>query len=438
MGDSESHSQNGNHTRETFIPHRRRDIVRTCLEDGRLDEPQKRAFHRFCDILTSYVHFKSQEKLERLKDAYAAFDPDADTLRSAKDQANAGEVIDAFRAIAREANYEELGDDSIEAAMCGVDLIDLNTEVDFDAYEHLICFARGADKERVERKRWFGLKRQQIEVDVWERVILILKFKDPEHFSKGSRRHFAELPIQPGCMYVHAYRMVPKLDLELIFPNVRLGMTHKDKRNLALTAIVGLIGIGWSFWTDFEDMFGFAADFLAKFINLENSETLYTVAAVLFIVMGIGGIIWNQVDAYRRKKTEFLKNVSQSLFFRHLATNNSVFHRILDNAEEEMTKEMILVYYHMTVNPQKTWTAEELDAEIEAWLDARSNGQRIDFHIRKASAMLSEIRGEIDSTGKVAPLLEIDDTSRIRILPLDQAMHAIDFLWDTAYEIYGD
>ena len=438
MDKVETESQNSSQQRETFIPHRRRDIIRMCLEDGRLDEAQQGAFRRFCEILTSYVHFKSQEKLERLKDAYAAFDPDADTLLSGSDQANAAEVIDAFRAIARAANYEELGDDAIHDAMNGVDLIELNTEVDFDAYEHLICFARGAEKERVERRRWFGLMRRKVEIDVWERVVLILKFKERDQFSKGSRRHFAELPIQPGCMYVHAYRMVPKLDLELIFPNVRLGMTHKDKRNLALTAIVGLIGIGWSFWTDFEDMFGFAAEFLGKFINLENSEILYTVAVALFIVIGIGGIIWNQFDAYRRKKTEFLKNVSQSLFFRHLATNNSVFHRILDNAEEEVTKEMILVYYHMTVNPQKTWTSEELDAEIEAWLDARSNGQRIDFHIRKASAMLSEIRGKIDSTGQFAPLLEMDAAGKVRILPLHQAMHAIDYLWDTAYEIYGD
>ena len=57
-----------------------------CLEPGPKAETsgsnrreQRESFRQFCTLVSSVFHFEYLKQLEELKDAYAAFDPDADT-----------------------------------------------------------------------------------------------------------------------------------------------------------------------------------------------------------------------------------------------------------------------------------------------------------------------------------------------------------------------
>jgi hypothetical protein len=40
--------------REAFIPYRRSDIIKLCLNDGRLNAAETKKFKDFCEILSSY------------------------------------------------------------------------------------------------------------------------------------------------------------------------------------------------------------------------------------------------------------------------------------------------------------------------------------------------------------------------------------------------
>ncbi len=139
-----------------------------------------------------------------------------------------------------------------------------------------------------------------------------------------------------------------------------------------------------------------------------------------------------QWSAYRCKRSEFLKSVSETLFFRNLATNQSVFFRVIDNAEEEECKEMLLVYYHLLVNPGRNFTAEELDATIEEWMIANYETE-IDFDIEGPIEALTKVKG-LDRAGQEVPLLTVDANGHLHALPLEDAKHVVDWLWDNAYQ----
>src|SRR5262245_37790015 len=64
-------------SREHFIPIRRWELVR--LLANQLPPDESPPFLRFCELLSDRVHLEFYKLLERLKNDYAPFDPDADT-----------------------------------------------------------------------------------------------------------------------------------------------------------------------------------------------------------------------------------------------------------------------------------------------------------------------------------------------------------------------
>src|SRR4051812_23303735 len=70
--------------REHFIPVRVTDLIGLlCTEHGpmrgqSLSADEQDAFRRFARSVIGHVHISYQAEIRRLKDGYAAFDPDAD------------------------------------------------------------------------------------------------------------------------------------------------------------------------------------------------------------------------------------------------------------------------------------------------------------------------------------------------------------------------
>ncbi len=65
--------------REHFIPLRKNDLMDLLLRDKQLPAQEREPFRQFCRLVSATFHFEYLTKLEELKDAYAPFDPDADT-----------------------------------------------------------------------------------------------------------------------------------------------------------------------------------------------------------------------------------------------------------------------------------------------------------------------------------------------------------------------
>ena len=70
--------------KDRFIPLRKSDLIQTCLDDGRLSSDQLKGFKILCQLIVSTMHFEYHQILEELKDSYAPFDPNSDTLPMTK------------------------------------------------------------------------------------------------------------------------------------------------------------------------------------------------------------------------------------------------------------------------------------------------------------------------------------------------------------------
>lgn len=435
--------------REAFIPCSREDLVEICLQEGHLTGEIAASFRKFTEVLAAYYHFRFYQLEKRLKQNYAPFNPDADelalvTIATEKRLTMEKQVVKTLERILRRANYRALDEATLHQALNRSSLIKLKTRVDFADFEQMIFYHRGKFTETVQIQQWFW--KTKITMDVFARAVLLLKFKDPAYFSaKGVKRN--KLNFTPGRMSIYLYKNIPQNDLELLFPNVQVGMNWLDrllffgpalgagvsmllKISSSLLLILGLI------------LFFVIGPEFAKQIGVGEAQVQNVtpvLLALLSVSMALGGFAMHQYNGYKNKRLKFLKDVTDTLFFKNLGTNDTVFHTLIDAAEEEETKAAILIYYHLLTQPGKL-TPAELDRCIEAWIQQKF-ALNIDFDMEQSAQRLQEMHAELIELGATAPqplqLLTLDAQGYCQILPLEKARQLIDHLWDNADQFIG-
>ena len=432
--------------REAFIPYRRTDLIEMCLEDGQLSPAEQSKFHEFCEILSAYYHFELHRSLETLKENFAPFNPDRDTIArhtpdAAELAAMQARLVDAFETVLARANYRPVTQRDLEIAFEEESLIPLNTKVDFDDFEHMVCFFRGNVTRQVPFKKFFFWAKER-EVDVYERVAMLLKFKPESHFlDKGEK--VEKLGFEPGKMYVYFYKDIPHFDLELLFPNVKVSMNLKDQLLFGIPAIGATAAALFRMLPNLLLILGailfftYGADAVRQIgVNEGQVRNLMPIlTATLALVVALGGVAVKQWTGYQSKQIKFQKSVTDTLFFRNLDSNAGVFNALIDSAEEEETKEILLVYYHLLTHPEPL-TEAELDDKIEAWMEEKF-GAKIDFDIDGPLNNLAKIKGQVHDDGSTVPLLRRDKNGLLHLLSLDESKQLIDNVWDNLFQ-YND
>ncbi|MEM7727223.1 MAG: TMEM143 family protein [Cyanobacteria bacterium P01_A01_bin.45] len=449
--------------REAFIPYRRSDIINLCLEDGGLNSADAKKFTDFCQILSAYYHFRFHKTLESIKDNYVPFNPSTD-IKSLKELAFTeyddmeANVVDAFEHILERANYIKLPLSSVKKSLGSTSLIDLKTEVDFDYFDRFICYYRGDSHKTVLIKKLFFWRESKI-IDIFERIVLLIKFKDIDYFRRHKIKNKA-LKFIPGKIYTYYYKNIPKLDIDLLFPNVSTSMNWKDKLLFGIPAIGAAIPLILRVLPNLllllaAVLFFLNAESLVASLDVKKYQVrdiMPILVATLSLGMTLGGFAFKQYNSYKNKKIKFQKDVTDTLFFKNIANNDSVFQIFIDLAEEEECKEIILVYYHILVN-KSNLTPEQLDLQIENWMEKKL-GIQINFDIHGPLNNLAQIKGRIRNDSKSesdletitsncekkmieTSLLSYDKQGYCHVLPLDDAKKVIDYVWDNAFMYNG-
>ncbi|MDJ0729362.1 MAG: TMEM143 family protein [Crocosphaera sp.] len=441
--------------RESFIPFRRTDIINLCLEDGKLQGKDVKLFQEFCEILTAFFHFRFHSTLETIKDNYTVFNPNSDvkTLQETsleEYEVMENEVIKGFRYILERANYIQLSDDIVQKSLQEKSLINLKTDVDFDDFDEFYCYYRGDIDEHITIKKFKFFKQERI-IDILERVVLLIKFKGQGYFQAKAKKNkqYQDLNFTPGKMYLYFYKNIPKLDLDLLFPNIKTSMTWKDKLLFGVPAIGAAIplilrAIPNILLIIVAILLLLKADYVVQSIEVDKEkirDIMPILVATLSLTMTLGGFAFKQYTKYKSKEIKFQKEVSDTLFFKNLANNASVFQALVDIAEEEECKEIILVYYHILTSQEKL-TSEMLDQKIEKWMTEKL-GIYIDFDIHGPLNNLEKLRGKIvyednnEDQIKEVSLLSYDQKGNINILSLEQSKMILDYVWDNAFQYHG-
>jgi hypothetical protein len=162
---------------------------------------------------------------------------------------------------------------------------------------------------------------------------------------------------------------------------------------------------------------------LAFWLGVRHEPVALNHGQLLALAAGLaalGGYVARQLGTFKNRKIQFMKALSENLYFRNLDNDAGVFHHLLDAAEEEEVKEAVLAY-HFLRTAAGPLTADELDRRIEDWFASRWDAT-FDFEVD-------------DGVGKLRRLglADEDGQGRLTAVSLDEAKRRLDETWDNLF-----
>ncbi len=412
-------------TEERFIPFRKTSIVTMCADEVAAEE--RESFQAFAELLASLLHHEFRGRLEALKDAYHPFNPDTDTRSivelDADERKDAQhQLVDELTALAEAANFERVSSEDLDHAFTEHSLLKVRLEADFDDFDdfdEVVFYRRGEHTSTEEVKRLFGLRRRTIEFTSYSKVLMYVKFKDAADF-EARKKKVDDLPFKPESTIIKLFQDVPRADLEMLFPNARVKMRPIDKLLIGVPAVIsGIIIVVTKLVAALLPvllLLGFWFGMHKDPVQLNQGQLLALVAGLA----AFGGYVVRQIGSFKNRKIQFMKALSENLYFRNLDNDAGVFHHLLDAAEEEEVKEAVLAY-HFLRTAGEPLAAEDLDSRIEGWF-AEKWDATFDFEVDDGVGKLRRLE-----------LVDEDGQGRLAAVPLDEAKRRLDETWDNLF-----
>lgn len=423
-----------------FIPCSRHVLVNKCCKP--LADKEQHQFQSFAEILNAYVHFKAQKNLELMKQSYAYFNPNQDgpvfpKLTQVEATQQASLLAETFKSVLLNANYQELTESDIKRALKQSSLVPVNTQVDLNDYQRILLFYRGSNIKQATIKRFF--RKKQISFDNYDYVAVLLEIKSQQYFQE-SEKDKDKLNFEPGKVYLYLYKNIPHHDLELLFPNVKISMGMRDKLMLIIPALgaaipmfikilpalgllvgaIALVVFGWNLGGEFD-------------VDVKDPKAVYPLLLASFSAcVALGGFAVRQYIKYKSKRLVFLKKVTDVLFFKSLDVCQGVLNAVVDSAEEEQSKEMLLIFY-LLMQEGKALNKKELSNKVDAWTKDQLN---IDTNINLEPALeqLMNLQAPSDSGKGNLAIVEKLDNNRYQVSNIKSAKRIIDYIWDNLFQ----
>ena len=374
-------------------------------------------FRQFAHMLAQTFHFEFHRVVEALKLAYAELDPDADTrpvrLDQRADEINGPAFVDLLDGLLEKANYQRIGEAELNQALNESSLFRIRLHVDFADFAEVSLFARGQSLREEEIVDWFGLRRRRIEFINYDRVVVYLRIRDD--YDGDPRQNYC----RPGATLLRLFRNVPRADLEMLFPNTQVRMRLIDK---LLIGVPALVSGGIVLTTKLGASLVLLGSLFGYWLGLHSEPTELNQARIMVLLAGaaaLGGYLWKQFSNFKNRKIRFMQALTQNLYFKNLDNNAGVFYRLVNDAEEEETKEALLAYTFLLTRPDGL-ARDELDRQIEDWFESRWQTE-LDFEIDDALNKLFAL-GLVDESG-----------GRLKAVALAQAIRLLDERWDNLF-----
>jgi hypothetical protein len=406
---------------EKYLPIDKTILLEQQIEDNHFSEKDSVQFKKLFSILEHYFHYEGFHLIQNIKKNYAAFDPDKSEKERTlfREKSTISDLNHSLNEVLENANYEQIRQEVIDAAINNSDLVGLQLKINFDDFQEYKVFARGLNKTTEKVKNWFFWEKE-VELEYYDFVFIYIHYKDQQYFD-NQKVKIDKLPFSPGSIILKIFKKVPQNDLDTIFPNATPRMSMKDKLLLWIPGLVG--GISLLSTKVIPPIIAiYSAYKTGEILNLNNSKTSLVQGLVALGVLGM--YLFRQYSNYISKKIKFAKMLSDSLYFKNLGNNSGVFPLLVDTSEDEELKETILAYSFLNKSSEPL-TSSELDAQIEAWL-ATTFQIKSDFDIEDALYKLKKIGLGTESNGKWS------------VVPLSEAYAKVDDLWDGIFSSKND
>jgi hypothetical protein len=396
--------------REHYIPLRKSDMLELLLRDVKMggQTEDRDALRRLYTLTVAVFHFEYLEHLENLKSLYAPFDPDNETTdlypaTPEKKERILGEFFEGVRHLLEKANFERLSEQDLQNALASSSDWGVNMDVDFDVFERYEIWVRGDNVEKRAKRHWlFFWQTVDKPVELFKRFVLICKLKKHPRLSQLA---------DTDSVYLKVVKDIPKLDIEMMFPGASIQMPFFQKFMLYGSM---LAGGGYL-------LYSIAMALLRETEQLSRAGIATALLLLLGPLAALGTFALRQYTAYNTAKQKYTLLLSERQYFQTLDSNVGVLTRLLDEAEEQEVREVILGYFFLWkyAGPDG-WTEPVLDDYIEDYLEKKT-GLKVDFEIG-------------DSLGKLVRLKMVTQNGDKYIaVPITKALEVLDYMWDNYF-----
>ncbi len=390
--------------REAYIPLRRADLVELLGHDPVMSGEERTTLRQLAELMAAHFHHEHHLVLDRLKCSYAPFDPDQDTVelkeRSAEEkQKKLNDLFEEFDRLLMRANFRRMTQDELMETFKIISAWGIKMEVDLDVFERLEVYARGERQThrpiRLWKKFW---KTIELSVDVYSRLVIIVKFKQTPQGAEN---------ICTEDVFLKIFKDIPKADLEMLLPGARVRFNSLDRGRIGFPIITGLLITGWNI----------IKTSVLGLVTGGGTLMLWGVAAGTF------GYGYRTYYNYNWTKTRYNLRLTRNLYYQNLDNNAGVLFRLIDEAEEQECREALLAYFMLwKYSGSEGWTLEELDDHVEHYLN-KHVGLKIDFEIKDAMAKMERFQ-----------LVEKVGEDRYRSIAPNLALKRLDDVWDSHFQ----
>lgn len=357
--------------REPYIPLLIADLLDVLIHEAGTPahptptESDRVAFRQFSRLIAQRIHLGFRSVLQRLKEAYAHFDPDSDTyqiipLTQDQHRVHLENLFNAFSEMLARAGFHHMSRELIEETMQGASAWGIEMDVCWDVFERVEVYYRGKGVGLRSKRVWWKMFRtEEVVVPTYRRVVIILKQRQHPRLGPGA---------DTSHVYLKIFKDIPQMDIEMLLPGTRLRMPKFERGKLGGTALSSVVYVVYKLGT---------SGALPKLL----SGSLLGLYSPLTLILGYG---YKTIYSYQVAKRTYMLHLTQSLYYQNLDTNAGVMYRLFDDAEEQVQRQVLSAYYFLwRFGGTQGMTWPELDMLIESDLERRL-GEPVEVDTRDA------------------------------------------------------
>ena len=412
------------------------EAIRTAIAG---DEASAEKWNDFRKMSVARFHYDAIEEASALRDSFAPFDPDSDSLYDetftpSELVQKRVEFFERIDAILTACNYIELPREVVDRTLNMRRPGALPVQADYAEFHEYRVYARGIQKTPIESfPRWKTLGKDiRIQSEKISRVCVVARLKDTTASEEptgaketreaiNSLRNLADskenaASVEPETsvksppkerVTIKIFKDVALENMNMIAPRVKLRFPLFDGIKIAgtfsagaTTAIMKIV--------------------LATAFNL----MLFVIFAFAFLLTFIKSAL-----GFVHRRTAYLQKFVNRLYFHSLASNASAIDAIIYAADEQEIKEFVLGFI-MALKRGDWATEREIDDDAEAWLRDRF-GVDVDFESADSLRKLRE-KNLLETRTDQNP--DGTNVERYRVKSLDSALTQMDNEWDSFFD----
>lgn len=375
---------------------RKGDLVKLILDDCGFDNPEKKSLVLLLETLSSLLFMEFAEPLEAMKSEYYFFDPDSNYLPlltksnpselSVPESFPSLDTLEAkFVKLLEHANFKRVTWENVHKwGQESSRYWGLNVEIRQEEFDRLLMYYRGETfLLRRSAKWWIPWKQEKVPTPGFSRFAIFVKMK---------KKHPGDTSTVTDHVFLKLFKDLPKNEIPMVLPGAKARLNRLDQSMIGYPLVTGLGLV----------LYNIIIGLLKVGIVALVGITIWPLA------LAFGGYGYRSYYNYVTKRQNYDLRMTKNLYFQLLDSNAGVVSRLIDEAEEQQSREAMLGYYCLLkYAPEKGWSSQQLDDFVELFF-VQHFVKKIDYDVVDGIKKLKSL-GLVEESGSMLKAVPVKD-----------------------------